>query len=186
MNPNFTYQAQYTWNDANHDFIFQPGEQTGTPVVTSGTTTTVDPGYRRPYTDEFTGGFDRDLGRAFKLSVVATYRREKYPTATYNPAFPFATTTTSRADTGPDGVAGTADDGTLQYYNRLSATNLTVVTNDPTWLQIYKGIEITGTKRFSNRWQMLAGLRSRRTEISGLSVNTTPNSLLNVTGPSPA
>ena len=29
VNPNFTYQAQYTWNDANHDLVFQPGEQTG-------------------------------------------------------------------------------------------------------------------------------------------------------------
>ena len=183
VNPNFTYQAQYVWNDANRDLIFQPGEQTGTPVVTSGTTTTVDPGYRRPYTDEYTGGIDRDLGQGLKLSVFVTYRREKYPTATFNPAFPFATTTTSRADTGADGVAGTADDGTLQYYNRLSATNLTVVTNDPTVLQSYKGVEITGTKRFSNRWQMLAGLTLGKTEIDGLSVNTTPNSLLNVSGP---
>ena len=182
VNPNFTYQAQYTWNDANRDLIFQPGEQTGLPVITSGTTTSVDPGYRRPYTDEYAGGIDRDLGQNLKLSVVATYRREKYPTATYNPAFPFATTLSTRADTGPDGVAGTADDSTLQYYNRLSATNLTVVTNDPTSLQTYKGVEITGTKRFSNRWQMLAGVTLARSEISGLSVNTTPNSLLNVTG----
>ncbi|PYR00094.1 MAG: hypothetical protein DMF96_04645 [Acidobacteria bacterium] len=43
-------------------------------------------------------------------------------------------------------------------------------------------MEITGTKRFSNRWQMLAGVTLARSEISGLSVNTTPNSLLNVTG----
>jgi hypothetical protein len=182
VNPNFTYQALYTWNDANRDLVFQPGEQTGIPVITSGSTTTVDPGYRRPYTDEFTGAIDRDLGGALKLSVAATYRREKFPTATYNPTLPFATTLSSRADTGPDGVAGTADDSTLQYYNRLSAANLTVVTNDPTALQTYKGVEITGTKRMSNRWQMVAGLTLARTEISGLSVNTTPNSLLNVTG----
>ena len=118
----------------------------------------MDPNYRRPYTDEYTGALDRDLGGALKLSIVATYRREKYPTATLNPAAPFATTLSTRADTGPDGVAGTADDSTLSYYNRLSATNLTVVTNDPTYLQSYKGVEITGTKRMSNRWQMVAGL----------------------------
>jgi hypothetical protein len=183
VNPNATYQATYGWNDANHDLIFQPGEQTGTPVITSGSTTTVDPGYRRPYTDEFAGGIDRDLGQGFKLSVAATYRREKYPQATYNPALPFATTTTSRADTGPDGVANTADDTTLQFYNRLAATNLTVVGNDPTSLQTYKGVEITGTKRMSNRWQMLAGLTLAKTEISGVSVNITPNALINATGP---
>jgi hypothetical protein len=183
VNPNATYQATYGWNDVNHDLIFQPGEQTGTPVVTSGTTTTVDPGYRRPYTNEYTAGLDRDLGNSLKLSVVYTYRQEKYPTATANPSAPFATTLSSRADAGPDGITGTADDTTIQYYNRLSATNLTVITNDPTAVQTYNGVEITGTKRFSNRWQMVAGLTLAQTRISGLSVNITPNSLLNVSGP---
>jgi hypothetical protein len=183
VNPNFTYQAQYTWNDANKDLVFQPGEQTGSGSITSGTTTSVDPSYRRPYTDEYTATLDRDLGQAFRLSAAYSYRREKYPTATYNPAFPFATTLSTRADTGPDGVANTADDSTLSYYNRLSTAGPTVVTNDPTALQTYSGLEITGTKRLSNRWQMLAGLTFARTRIEGLSVNITPNSLLNVTGP---
>jgi hypothetical protein len=174
VNPNFTYQVQYNWNDANHDLVFQPGEQTGNAIITSGSTTSVDPNYRRPYTDEYTATLDRDLGQAFRLSVAYSYRREKYPTATYNPAFPFATTLSTRAD--PDG-------GTLSYYNRLSPTNLTVVTNDPTALQTYSGVEFTGTKRLSNRWQMLAGLTLARTRIDGLSVNITPNSLLNVSGP---
>jgi hypothetical protein len=183
VNPNATYQATYVWNDANHDLIFQPGEQVGTPVITSGTTTTVDPNFRRPYTDEYAGGVDRDLGQGFKLSVVATYRREKYPVATSNPANPFATTLSTRPDSGPDGIAGTADDSTLSYYNRLSSASPTLVTNDPTALQTYKGVEITGTKRFTNRWQMLAGLTLARTDITGLSVNVTPNSLINVSGP---
>jgi hypothetical protein len=183
VNPNATYQATYGWNDANHDLIFQPGEQTGTPVVTSGTTTSVDPGYRRPYTNEYAVGIDRDLGQALKLSVVYTYRSERYPTATINPTLPFATTLSSRADAGPDGVTGTADDTTIQYYNRLSATNLTVITNDPTSNQTYSGVEITATKRMSNRWQMLAGLTLAKTQIEGLSANITPNSLLNVSGP---
>ncbi len=183
VNPNSTYQAQYTWNDANHDLIFQPGEQTGTPVITSGSTTSVDPNFRRPYTDEYSGGVDRDLGQALKLGVVYTYRREKYPQATANPANPFSSTLTSRADAGPDGVLGTADDTTIQFYDRLSTTNLTVVTNDPTSLQTYNGLEFTLTKRMSNRWQMLAGYTYSQARITGLSVNTDPNRLLNVTGP---
>src|SRR5207247_9111995 len=116
----FPDQGLAPWNDANRDLVFQPGEQTGAPVITSGTTTTVDPGYRRPYTDEYAGGIDRDLGQNLKLSVVATYRREKYPTATYNPAFPFATTLSTRDDTGPDGVVGTADGLTLYSSHRLA------------------------------------------------------------------
>ncbi len=183
VNPNATFQATYGWNDANHDLIFQPGEQTGTPVVTSGTTTTIDPNYRRPYTNEYAVGIDRDLGQALKLSVVYSYRSERYPTATSNPASPYATTLSTRPDNGPDGVPGTADDTTISYYNRLSATNQTLITNDPTAIQSYSGVEITATKRMSNRWQMLAGLTLAKTKIEDLSVNITPNSLLNVSGP---
>src|SRR5262249_1671063 len=174
VNPNATYQATYNWNDANHDLHFQPGEQVEpTAVVTSGTTTTVSPGYRRPYTDEYALGFDREVGPAFKLSVDYTYRREKYLQATYNPAFPFSRTLTIAPD--PNG-------GTYQYYDRLVGTNLTVVTNDPPLLQTYKGVEITGTKRMSNRWQMLAGLTLGRTRVTGTSVNTNPDVLINADG----
>jgi hypothetical protein len=182
VNPNSTYQVQYNWTDANHDLHFQPGEQTGTPVTTSGSTTTIDPGYRRPYTDEYTAGFDRDLGQALKLSVNYTYRREKYPQATFNPALPFSTTPKTAPDSGPDGVAGTADDTSYQFFDRLSGTNLTVVTNDPTSVQTYSGVEISGTKRFSNRWQMVAGLTMGRTRIDGVSVNTNPDNLINANG----
>ena len=56
-----------------------------------------------------------------RLSAVYTYRREKYPqTCSSNPANPFDTFLTTRVDTGRDGVAGTADDSTFQFYNRTS------------------------------------------------------------------
>ncbi|MGH9347028.1 MAG: hypothetical protein ACRD26_07155, partial [Vicinamibacterales bacterium] len=182
VNPNANYQELYGWNDVNGDLRFQAGEQTGTPVITSGITTSIDPGYSRPWTDEYTAGVDHELVPTVRLSAVFTYRREDNPQATLNPTNPFATTLTSRADAGRDGVLGTADDGTFQFYNRLSPTNLTVVTNDPTALQTYKGIEVTATKRMSNQWQMLAGYTFSRMNVSGLSVNINPNSLLNVNG----
>ncbi len=86
VNPNSTYQVTYNWNDINHDLHFQPGEQIESSAgVTSGTTTTVSPSYRRPYTNEYTAGLDRDLGQALKLSVNYTYRQEKYPQADTEP-----------------------------------------------------------------------------------------------------
>ena len=182
VNPNATYQEQYTWNDLNGDLRFQPGEQSGPPIVTSGITTSIDPDFSRPWTDEFTAGVDHELFPTVRLSAVFTYRREDNPLATRNPANPFATTLSTRADAGRDGIAGTDDDGTFQFYDRLSSTNLTEVTNDPTALQTYKGIELTATKRMSNRWQMLAGYTFSRMNVSGLSVNINPNSLLNVNG----
>ena len=123
----------------------------------SGTTTTIDPNFSRPYTDEYSFGVDRELMANFKLSAVYTYRREKNLQASANPDNPYATTSTTAVDPGIDGVVGTGDDGTYSFFQRISAANRTLITNDPTVLQSYKGLEITLTKRLSNRWQMLAG-----------------------------
>ena len=95
-----TIQEQYTWNDLNGDLHFQAGEQSGAPVISQVNISTVsfDPDYRRPYTDEYTGGVDHELLPAVRLSAVYTYRREKYPQASSNPANPF--------DTLPDHAGG--------------------------------------------------------------------------------
>lgn len=186
VNPNANYQEQYNWTDLNGDRHFQLGEQTGTPVVTRvlPETISVDPDYLRPYTDEYTGGVDHELFPAFRLSAVFTHRVERNPQATSNPANPYDTFLTTRPDTGRDGVAGTADDGTFQFYNRTStAVNQTYFTNDRNFRQTYNGIEISGTKRMSNRWQMLVGYTYSQTRVKGLSVNVNPNALLNAEGP---
>jgi hypothetical protein len=182
VNPNSNYQELYTWNDFNGDLRFQDGEQSGTPVVQSGTTTSISPDFERPWTDEYTASVDHELLPTLRLSAVFTYRREDNPLATMNPANPYASTLSSRPDAGRDGVPGTGDDTTFQYFDRLAPTNQTVITNDPTALQTYKGLEITATKRMSDRWQVLAGYTYSQMRVSGLSVNINPNSLLNVNG----
>ncbi len=186
VNPNANYSETYNWNDINGDRKFQLGEQTGNAVISrvDPTTISVDPDYLRPYTDEFTGGIDHELFPALRLSAVFTHRLERNPQATSNPANPFDTFLTTRADAGRDGVLGTGDDGTFQFYNRTStAVNQTFFTNDRSYRQTYNGLEITATKRMSNRWQMVAGYTFARSRIEGLSVNVDPNTLINVTGP---
>ena len=42
VNPNANYSETYTWNDANGNHKYDIGEQTGTPVIPSGTTTTTN------------------------------------------------------------------------------------------------------------------------------------------------
>ena len=49
--------------------------------------------------------------------------------------------------------------------------------------QTYNGVEITGTKRMSNRWQMLMGYTYSQTRQEGLSISTNPNNLINAEGP---
>lgn len=189
VNPNSNYSEQYTWNDANGNHKFDLGEQTGTPVVTAvfnpangQILTSIDPNFSRPYTDEYAFGVDRELAANVKLSVGYTYRREKNLQATANPDNPYATTLTTAVDPGLDGVVGTGDDGAYGFFARTSAANRSFITNDPTAVQSYKGLEITVTKRFSNRWQMLAGYTLSKNRIENVSVDTSPNFLINANG----
>ena len=79
-------------------------------------------------------------------------------------------------------MVGTADDGTYGFYQRLSAANRTLITNDPNVLQSYKGLEITLTKRFSNRWQMLAGYTLSKNRHRRRQRRHSPNLLINANG----
>ncbi len=117
-----------------------------------------------------------------KFSAVFTYRREKNTQANANPDNPYATTLTTVPDPGPDGFTGTADDSTYGYYPRISAANRVLITNDPKVLQSYKGLELTVTKRFTNRWQMLAGYTRSKNTIKNISVDVSPNFLINTNG----
>ena len=182
VNPNANYFTTYGWNDLNGDLKFQPAEQTGAGVLTSGTTTSIDSNFSRPYTDEYSVGVDRELMANFKLSAVYTYRREKNLQASANPDNPYATTPTSAVDPGIDGVLGTGDDSTYNFFQRISAANRTLITNDPNVVQSYKGLEITLTKRLSNRWQMLAGYTGSKNRLRNVTVDTSPNFLINANG----
>jgi hypothetical protein len=184
VNPNFSVSAQYAWNDRNGDLRFQEGEQEGTPIFAGGLTTSFDPDFKRPYTNEVTAGVDRELLPDLKLSAVFTYRVERLPQASLNTAAPLDTwVQRSALDPGPDGLTGTADDGTYIYFDRTLSGTQTLITNDPKSRQTYKGIEITATKRFSRRWQVLAGYTYSRARIKDISVGTSPNDFLNTEGP---
>jgi hypothetical protein len=179
VNLNATYSETYSWTDKNGDLQFQPGEQSGTPVVASAAQTSFAPDFSRPYTNEVTAGLDREVPGNVKLSAVFTYRAEKNQQAFVNAAAPFGTWPTRTAtDPGPDGRTGTADDSTVSYFDRVVGATQTVINNDPTLVQSYKGVEITATKRMSHRWQVLAGLTLSRSRQDDISENTSANNLV--------
>jgi len=187
VNRNANYSEQYTWNDANANRKFELGEQTGVPVISAvvvngAILTSIDSEFSRPYTDEFSAGVDREIMPNTKLGVIFTYRRDTNLQVSINPDNPYATTLTSAVDPGIDGVVGTGDDGTYGFYARTSAANRTVITNDPNAKEIYKGLEITVNKRFTNRWQMLAGYTFSKNELVDATLDTSPNFLINANG----
>jgi hypothetical protein len=187
VNPNFSVSRTYNWNDANHNLLFDWGEQTNAGTQAGGLTTSFDPNFKRPYTNEITAGVDHELIPNLRLSGVFTYRVERYSQVTRNDALPLSYWTLMKTgvDPGEDGTVGTADDGTFQYYDRSynPPANINVITNDPVSKQTYKGLEITVNKRMSNRWQMLAGYTYSSSWFSGPSIAANPNSFIFADGP---
>ena len=186
VNPNFTVSERYAWNDLNGDLRFQAGEQGRLLSRAGGLTTSYDPDIRRPYTDEVAAGVDHELYPNFRLSAVFTYRKEKDQYGNHDVGVPFgAYTAVTVADMGRDGILGTSDDTTITVYNQNAATlgqNRVVITNNTLLDQTYRGLEVTATKRFSNRWQMLMGYTVSKTDVETDSV-VNPNALINNSGP---
>ncbi len=185
VNKNFSSSATYNWNDSNHDLQFTPNEF-GTLLSRSGAAiTSIDPNVKRPTTDEFLVGVDRELFPNLKFSIVGTYRRERNVMGDVNVGIPFDTYhLVTRPDLGSDGLAGTADDGVLQVWDQDPATrgkDALLTTNSEDLNQEYKGLELSANKRFSDNWQMLIGYTYSQTVVNAVNVSN-PNGLINSRG----
>jgi hypothetical protein len=201
----------HVWND-NGDRIFQVGEQGALLYQFGGSTNTVDPDLKQPYTDEFIVGMDNELPfHNIRLSVNFTYRRKTDLIGFVNAGVPdsgyFPVTA---IDPGRDGVTGTTDDRPIQVFNlrpEFAGRDRLVETNPEGFDGDYKGVEIVAQKRFARGWQFLASYAVgkstlERTSITnsqfggeeegaggvgfgfGTSAYTTPNSGINNSGES--
>lgn len=187
VNANFSSSTTYAWSDLNHDLQFQPDER-GTLLSRSGSLiTSFDPNIQRPYTNEFMVGIDHELLPGVKLSSEFTIHQERNQMGTVDAGIPVNSyQIVTRPDLGPDGLAGTADDGVLSVYNQDPATlgqDHLLTTNTPLLNLLYRGIEFTLSKRFSNRWQLLTSYTYARSIADAVAV-TNPNTLINSRGAS--
>jgi hypothetical protein len=89
----------------------------------------------------------------------------------------------SRPDPGRDGQTGSADDTTILVFDQTTTgASQVIVRNDKRLNSDYKGLEITAVKRFSKRWQMVAGYTLGKAEVTATAVQN-PNQLINAKGP---
>jgi hypothetical protein len=153
--------ARYTWfGDSNGNGLVDPGEYNPTPIaVFSPTANSIDPNLKDPRTDEILFSFQREL--ATNLSFSASWIQRWFndqtvdedigiPASAYVPA--------QFTDFGPDNLRNTADDRTLTFYNVSKdylGKDVFFHTNCGC-TQKYQGLELSMTKRMSDRWQMLA------------------------------
>lgn len=162
-NVNGGWNKRYRWTDPNRNGVWDPGEE-GTVVSTSGgaATESLDPNLEDTYTRELAGWFERELMPNFGVRTGVVWRgeRQRYQRVNTFHAFENFTVPITIPDPGPDNRVGTADDGASisgfnlaqEFVGRTSnvqRNNLDANGDFYTW-------EITGTKRFSHRWSLLA------------------------------
>jgi outer membrane receptor protein involved in Fe transport len=160
VNPLTVGSRTCPWSDPNNDGRFQANEITLSACTAfSGGLTTFysDDGIDWPYSDEFTAGVERQVGRDMRLGVMYYQRANRDQLGTRNvlrpeSAYtPFTFTTTN----GPNGAQQVTIYNISAEANRVSRQ---IRDNFPELDTDYKGVEFTASKRFSNSWQMVGGL----------------------------
>lgn len=189
--------TQYSWTDANGSGTWEPGEQGPRRSQRGGTAIeSLDPALRLPVLNEVAGWFERELPAGIGARTGLIWRGGYRHFARQNAVQPFDAFTlpVSLRDPGPDGVAGSSDDGATvgaydlsPQFETFSTAN--VVRNVAASRTEYWTWEIAATRRFLGRWSIGAGFahtwnRDHAQGYSGQALrnNTyplTPNDLIN-------
>lgn len=155
---------RYRWNDLNNNNRWDPGEE-GALVSSRGgaLTESLDPNLDDTYTSEIATFLERELMPNFGVRAGYVWRGIRNQYARINIALPYNAFTVPVLvnDPGPDGRVGTADDGRpIQAWDLApefrGRTPVNMTTNVPGGGAEYHTFEITGTKRMSNGWSLMA------------------------------
>jgi hypothetical protein len=167
------------WNDANRDTIVQANELIGTPRanearfdVNTGVLgpegNLVDPDAKIRRTREAVVGVSHELIPNLAVGVDYIYRKYDRGTDTYvigyepgAPGFPL-----SQIYTGPTAHTDPVSGLTGYYYTVCDGcsrpSGVGNITKTNLQYDIYKGVDLTATKRYSDRWQMQIGVTLQR------------------------
>ncbi len=155
---------RHRWSDLNSDNRWQPGEE-GALVDSRGgvAAESIDPNLENTRTDEVALFLEREVIANFGVRAGYVWRgvRNQYQRVNLNRPYAGFTVPVTVADPGPDGRVGTADDGPsiaaldlATQYRGLPVISQTanVAGGDGD----FHTFEITGTKRMSDHWSLLA------------------------------
>ena len=198
-NPNAAiWWAQYEWLDPNGSGVWEPGEE-GRFVRRRGGTAveSMDPAMQLAVLDEAGAWVEHELPARVGVRTGVVWRRDRSAFARQNLNQPFDafTVPVQIRDPGPDGEAGTTDDGeTFTAYNLrpdfLGLRSANVLTNvAESTRSAYWTWEIHATRRSRGRWSLGAGFthtwnRDHASGYAGQAVRAnpypfTPNDLIN-------
>ena len=183
-NPNGSWQKRHVWTDTNGDRVWQPGEE-GRLISSAGgvATTSLDPEQKDDYSYDMSVWLERELITNLGVRAGFVHRTEHQRRGTINTNQPFDAFNipTTVPDPGPDGRAGTADDGRpIPAFNLAPAfvglPTQSLVTNVPGESQ-FDTFEIAMNKRMSQRWSAAASYSFTWANTARTPLN--PNSCIN-------
>jgi hypothetical protein len=164
------FKAGCTQCDANNDKIPQLSEwlpANATPVASSGGAQ-INRNMSRPYSEEISAGYEKQLWRDLRVSATYYYRTKKNLYGSENAAV-------SKSDYVPITTLGgspiinplTNQPMTLFSFQPADPTKFgafsNLITNFPQLdNNSYHAVEFTAVKRLSNKWQVLAGFTTQR------------------------
>lgn len=165
VNPNQgVWYRRYVWTDTNGDLLWQPGEEGRLNSAQGGVANQrLGDDLKDTYTNELAMWLEREVTAGFGLRTGIVWRGERQLSTRFNQNQPFDAfnVPVPVVDPGPDGVRGNGDDGgTFTLYNLdpayLSLPVVNVYDNVDGAANDFYTWEVTGTKRMSRRWSMLA------------------------------
>jgi len=194
INPNSIQSsgvATYAFNgDLNHNGYADPNELGVLKSQFVPKSNSIDPNLRDPKNDEIMFAYQRELAANWSMNVDWIQRWFRDMTTDQNcyglPCDQVASTvyqaTRVVTDFGPDNIRGTADDRSLTFYDVKPAylgKDTFFHTNCGNNVGIecvdrYKALELSVSKRMSNRWQMQASYVWSR--LDGVQPGTNTNS----------
>jgi len=201
-NPNSSqWWRHHSWTDANGSGLWEAGEEGGRPLAVRGGVAieSLDPSLELPLVTEAAAWIERELPGAIGLRTGLVWRgsSQHFTRVSANRPFTAFSIPVAIADPGPDGLAGTADDGPPIPGRDLSPAMIglppaSVVRNVAGAESRHVTWEITAQRRYTGRWSLLAGFAhvwngDQANNYAGQAVRqnpypVVPNDLIN-TGP---
>ncbi len=178
VNPLTNGNRTCPWTDPNGDGRFQESEVNVATcsAFSGGVSTFYADGVDWPYSDEITAGIEQQLSGAIRVGAMYYYRTNRAQLGVRNAAVPTSAYTPFQLTipNGPGGTLAAPKPVTVTIYNlnsALASAQNNVRDNQEYLDTTYQGVEFTANKRFSDNWQMVAGLTIGK-NTGGVNVNT--------------
>ena len=161
------YSSQrWEFNDLNGNRVVDGMSELGRLLDTEGGAggQVTDRDLKQPYGEEASAHFEHEIGMGTSLRVSWVYKnlRRQIATVDLNRAVAFTVPFTF-ADVGPDNEAGTADDQTLNIFDREDGVSSNIVLTNPgpdvgtpAHDADHHTLELAFHRRFRDRWMLLA------------------------------